>query len=321
MKTRLTSERKQSCLSLFLTLSFALCFWQLPAHAAAQKKFLIGFSQSNFAEPWRQSMNQEVLEEARKYPEIEVKISDAAQDNSKQVADVENFIRQRVDVLMISPNEAQPLTSVVKKAYQAGIPVIVIDRKIVGDTYTSFIGADNRAIGRAAGEFAVKLLGGKGKIVELKGLPGSTPAMERGAGFHEVVDKAKGIEVVHSATGDWLRDKGRTQMEMALQAHDHIDLVYAHNDPMAMGAWLAAKAVSRQDEMKFLGIDALQGADGGIKMVVDGKLAATFAYPSGGREAVDLALKAAKKEPLPKTVTLNTFTVSSANAKKLYRTM
>lgn len=296
----------------------ALIFSLTQPLLAAEKKILIGFAQSNFSEPWRQAMNAEMRAAAAKHPEIDLKFSDGNQDNSKQVADVENFIRQRVDVLLISPNEALPLTGVVRKAYKQGIPVIVIDRKVMGDDFTSFVGADNRLIGREAGKVALKILGGKGRVVELKGLSGSTPAMERGQGFHDVIDKYPGIKVIHSATADWLRDKGRAQMEMALQAHnapnDKIDLVYSHNDPMAMGAWLAAKAVGREKEMKFIGIDALPGSDGGIKMVIDGKLAATFVYPTGAAKAFELAVMASQKKTIPHAVTLPTMAITPENA-------
>jgi len=146
-------------------------------------KFVIGFSQANKAEPWRTWMDDSLMKEAAKHPELEVRYADAQQDNSKQVADVENFLRQRVDLLIISPNEAKPLTGVVKRVYEGGVPVIVLDRGIEGDSYTTFIGADNREIGKAAGEYAAQLLGGKGSVVEIKGLPGSTPAVDRSAGF------------------------------------------------------------------------------------------------------------------------------------------
>jgi len=142
-------------------------------------KYTIGFSQCNSAEPWREAMNKEIMAEAAKYPELKIVISDGQQDNSKQVADVENFIVQEVDILLISPNEAQPLTKVVEKAYNTGIPVVVLDRKILTDKFTVFIGADNVKIGKAAGEYAAKILNGKGKVLELWGLKGSTPAMER----------------------------------------------------------------------------------------------------------------------------------------------
>jgi len=272
----------------------------------SRAKYLVGFSQCNLGEPWRVAMNAEVTERAKAYPQMDVVYADAQQDNAKQVADVENFLRQGIDLLMISPNEAKPLTPIVKKVFERGIPVIVIDRAIEGDTYTVFIGADNREIGREAGQLIVQMLNGKGSVIEIKGLPGSPPARDRSDGMHDAIAGFPDIRIVHDPVANWLREEAMTQMEIALAAHDHIDLVYAHNDPMAVGAYLAAKAKGREREMKFIGIDGLPGPDGGRQAVADGKLAATFVYPTGGKEAVDLAAKILGGEKVPKRVTLPT---------------
>jgi len=251
-------------------------------------------------------MNDEVAAAARAHPDIQIVFADAQQDNARQVADVESFLRQKIDLLIISPNEAKPLTPIVKRAFESGIPVIVLDREIEGDSYTSFIGADNRAIGRAAGEFVAELLGGQGNVVEIKGLPGSTPARDRSEGFHEAIAAFPGLEIVHDPVANWLREEAMTQMEAALSAHERIDLVYAHNDPMAIGAWLAARAKGREHSIKFVGIDGLPGLDGGKQAVTDGKLAATFVYPTGGKEAVDIAIKILAGESVPHRITLPT---------------
>ena len=197
-------------------------------------------------------MNAEVAARAKDFPDIEVAYADAQQDNAKQVADVENFLRQKIDLLMISPNEAKPLTPIVKKVFESGIPVIVLDRAIEGDTYTTFIGADNREIGKAAGKYVAELLKGKGDIVEIKGLPGSPPARDRSEGFREAIAAFPDLNIIHDPVANWLREEAMAQMESALAAHDHIDLVYAHNDPMAIGAYLAAKAKGRdaRDEVR-----------------------------------------------------------------------
>ncbi len=148
-----------------------------PACSPGSKaRYLVGFSQCNLGEPWRVAMNAEVAARARDFPQLQIVFADAQQDNAKQVADVENFLRQRIDLLMISPNEAKPLTPIVRRVFGQKIPVIVIDRGIEGDTYTCFIGADNREIGREAGAHIAQVLGGKGRVVEIKGLPGSPPA-------------------------------------------------------------------------------------------------------------------------------------------------
>jgi ribose transport system substrate-binding protein len=277
-------------------------------------KFVIGFSQANKAEPWRTWMDNSLMEEAAKHPKLEVRYADAQQDNSKQVADVENFLRQRVDLLIISPNEAKPLTGIVKRVYESGIPVIVLDRSIEGDSYTTFIGADNREIGKAAGQYAAQLLKGAGNVVEIKGLPGSTPAIDRSTGFREAIAAHPGIKIVADPVADWLRDKGREQAEAALRANEKIDLVYGHNDPMAMGAYLAATAMNRADGLKIIGIDGLPGTEGGSKAVLDGKLDATFLYPNCGKEAIETAVKILNKEQTPKKITLSTARITRENA-------
>ncbi|MCL1855554.1 MAG: substrate-binding domain-containing protein, partial [Clostridia bacterium] len=158
-----------------------------PWDEADEVTFLIGMSQANLGEPWRVVMNSEIKDEASKYPNLRVIFLDAAQDSQRQVRDVEKLLGYGIDLLMISPNEAEPLTPAVEKAYQS-IPVIVIDREIDGDGYTMFIGADNRQIGRMAGEFVAGLLGeAGGRVIEVMGLPGSVPARHRSEGFREAI--------------------------------------------------------------------------------------------------------------------------------------
>jgi ribose transport system substrate-binding protein len=287
-------------LSLVLALSWAGCGRQQAARR------LVGFSQCNLGEPWRVAMNAEIVERAKDFPELDIVFADAQQDNAKQVADVETFLRQKIELLMISPNEAKPLTPIVERVFKSGIPVIVIDRGIEGDSYTVFIGADNYEIGRQAGEHIAEVLNGTGKIVEIRGLPGSPPAIDRSNGMHDAVKKFPGLQIIHDPVANWLREEAMAQMEMALAANPTIDLVYAHNDPMAVGAYLAAKAKGREKEMKFIGIDALPGLDGGRQAVADGKLDATFVYPTGGRQAVELAARILKGEQVPHRVVLPT---------------
>ncbi len=295
-------------MALALALGGAACGRQ------SASTFLVGFSQSNLGEPWRVAMNAEVTARAKAHPQMQIVFADAQQDNAKQVADVENFLRQGVNLLMISPNEAKPLTAIVRKVFDRGIPVIVIDRAVEGDGYTVFIGADNRLIGLEAGKLIGDLLGGKGEVVEIKGLPGSPPARDRSEGMHEGIAAFPNIHIIHDPVANWLREEAMTQMEIALAAHEHIDLVYAHNDPMAVGAYLAAKAKGRDREMKFIGVDALPGPDGGRQAVADGKLEATFVYPTGGAEAVDLAVRILAGQQVPRQVTLTTERITRANA-------
>lgn len=290
----------------------------LPAkNIAERKKYVIGFSQTTTTEPWRLLFNKLLRDEAAKYSNIELIVSDGQDSILKQVQDVENFIRQNVDAILISPKVAEGLTPVVNKAHARGIPVIVLDRDLTNDKYTQFIGGDNRLIGRAAGEYAIKLLGGKGKargvIAEIWGGMASTPAQDRNRGFHEVIDKEPGITMAFKPSdGDWKQDKAYEIMAEALPKNQKIDLVYAHNDPMAFGAYQAAKDEGREKEMFFLGIDAIP--EEGVKWVKQGILTATFLYNPPGDEGIQQALRILGSAPFTKRIILPTMTIDMSNA-------
>jgi len=289
--------------------------------AGPDGEYLIGMSQANVAEPYREVMDSDIEKAAAEVPQFEVVFADAAQDNAKQVSDVENFLTQQIDLLIISPNEAAPLTDIVSRAYNEGVPVIVLDRKVEGDDYTSFIGGDNFEIGKAAGEYVANdLLPDGGNVAELQGLPGSTPAQERADGFREGIAGNDGIEIIAEGVGNWLREEGQSQFDAILQANEDIDAVYAHNDPMAEGAYLAAESAARADDMEFIGIDALPVPSGGIKAVMDGRLSATFVYPTGGQEAIDTAadILVDCNENVPKEQILETQLITEENAAEVY---
>ena len=299
--------------ALVLVLVLALGAFAL---AEEEKKYTIGMAQCNLGEPWRVAMNDQIAAEAAKYPMFEVIYSDAAQDNSKQIADIENFMQMGVDLIITSPNEATPLTDVIKRAYESGIPVILLDRKIDGDTYTQFIGADNVYIGKVCGEYVADvLLPDGGKICEIEGLAGTSGGIERDQGFREGIAKNPKLEIIAHNNADWLREKAITVAEEMLQTNDEIDLFFALNDPMAEGAYIAATNAGRQNEMKFIGVDGLPTPDGGIRSVMDGRLSLTMVYPTGGAEAIQSAYKLlVEGEELEKNVTLGTEVVTPENA-------
>ncbi len=265
------------------------------------RTYVIGMSQCNLNEPWRVQMDADIRAAAAAHPNLKVIFKDAQNDTLRQRAHVEEYVGAKVDLIIISPKEAQPLTEPVAKAYQAGIPVIVLDRAVLGDQYTCFIGADNKKIGYAAGKWIVQQLGGKGNVVELKGLMTSTPGQDRHAGFREAIAGTQ-IKVIFEADMKWLEPNARKEMESALARFPQIDAVYAHNDPAAHGAYLAAKAAGREKEMLFVGIDALPHE--GVAYVRQGILNATFQYPTGGKEAIEVALKIFRGQQVPKTITL-----------------
>ncbi len=281
-----------------------------------KKKWVIGMSQCNLGEPWRVQMNEDIRQAASQHAdEIEVIFKDAQNKTEVQQAQVREFIQMGVDLLIISPKEARPLTQPVAEAYQKGIPVIVLDRKVEGDQYTCFIGADNVKIGREAGKYLVKLLGGKGKVVELKGLMTSTPGQERHKGFMEGIAGSQ-IEIIFDADCQWLEPIAQREMQSALARFPQIDAVYAHNDPSAHGAYLAARqeGKGREKTIKFIGIDALPHE--GVRYVKEGILTATFEYPTGGKEAIETALKILKGEQVPKNITLGTRIFTKENVDK-----
>lgn len=325
MSGELASVTRTVCFALLATLGFSACKEAAkdtgaptPSAAAARgtadRPWVLGMSQCNLGEPWRVQMNADVKDAAQKHANLKVIFKDAQNDSLRQRAQIEELVAQSIDLLIVSPKEAAPLTQPVAEAYKKKIPVIVLDRAVQGDDYTTFIGADNVKIGREAGKWAVAALAGKGNIVELKGLMTSTPGQDRNRGFREglQLDEHPDLKVVFEADMQWLEPNARKEMESALTTQKKIDLVYAHNDPGAHGAYLAAKQAGRDEEMKFVGIDALPHE--GVEYVKQGLLDATFAYPTGGAEAIDAALQILSGKSVPKKIVLGTRKFTKDNA-------
>ncbi|MDO4647733.1 MAG: substrate-binding domain-containing protein [Eubacteriales bacterium] len=315
---------KKRLFCILLTSAIAvsgLAVGSVAASAEEKDHFVIGMSQCNLGEPWRVAMNDQIQMAADEYPEFEVVFADAAQDNSKQIADIENFVQMGVDLLIVSPNEATPLTNAVSAAYDAGIPVILLDRKINGDSYTQFIGADNVDMGVVAGEYVADvLLPDGGKVCEIKGLEGTSGGIDRDNGFRQGIEKNENIEIVAVNNADWLREKAITVAEEMLQTNDEIDLFLALNDPMAEGAYIAAKNAGREGDILFVGFDGLPTPDGGIRSVMDGRLSMTQVYPTGGAEAIASAYQLlVEGKELEKTITLSSEIVTPENAPDLLK--
>lgn len=286
--------------------------------------YVIGMSQANKGEPWRQAMNDQIQAAVDQTDNLEVVFADAAQDNAKQVADVEGFLSQGIDLLIISPNEAAPLTDVVAKACAEGIPVIVLDRKVNGDEYTMWIGANNELIGEQAGAYAAQWCVDNShdpcEIGEIRGLEGSTPAQERGDGFRTGLAANPTAEIIASQNADWLREKAVPVSQSMLQANPDLNVIYAHNDPMAEAALISADNLDiNLDDLLVIGIDGLPTPDGGLKSVMDGRIDVTFVYPTGGQQAVDWAGKILNGEHPPKEVVLDTVQVTKENAEEVYK--
>ena len=278
-----------------------------------EPRFRIGVSQCSDDE-WRHQMNNEMLREALFYDGVEVDIRTVKDDNVRQIEDIRNFIEEGVDLLVVAPNEAAPITPVVEEAYDRGIPVIVFDRKILSDKYTAYIGADNYEIGKAIGRYVVNMLQGQGNVVEISGLTGSTPAMDRHQGFVSAISPYPGIKLLASEDAGWLRSEAGQKMDTLLAHFPQIDVVYAQNDRMAAGAYAVARQKGRAGEMRFIGTDALSGEGYGVEQVLKGELDATFIYPTGGDRVIQMAMDILNKRGFPRETILSTSVVDATNA-------
>ena len=277
-------------------------------------RYRIGVSQCSDDE-WRHKMNNEIVREALFYDGVEVEIRTAKDNNRNQIADIKYFIDKKVDLLIVAPNEAAAITPVVEKAYRQGIPVVVIDRKILSDKYTAFVGADNYEIGKDVGQYILNRLHGKGKVLEITGLEGSTPAMERHKGLTDVLKEEPGIEITASVDGAWLQSVAGEKMDSVFQTNKNIDLVFAQNDRMAIGAYLSARQQQLEKEMLFVGIDALPGKEYGVEQIINGVLDATCIYPTGGDKVVQVAMDILEKRPYERDTKLSTALVDKTNAR------
>ncbi len=295
-----------SCVLLFASL-FA-CSRERPVDQAYQ--FLIGVSLANLTEPWRINMSEEIKSQASHYPNLRVVFTDAADSSSRQIQDVRKLLDCGIDLLIISPNDAEALTPIIAEAYKR-IPVILLDRSVVGYDYTLYIGPDNRLIGKQAGQYVTDLLGGKGgKVVEIMGRSGSPPVLDRRLGFQEAIAPHKSIRIVASINADWLRDKAEDELTAWLAKNGPVDVIFAQNDAMADGAHRAAVKLGLNG-IRVVGIDGLPGPGGGIDLVRSGALAATCTCPTGGKEALIYAMDILHhEEGIPKKMILRTSLVT-----------
>jgi ribose transport system substrate-binding protein len=301
----------------------------LPAAAGAaplvkacgpDKSYVIGFSQANFKEPYRAHVDHELQRLVKNYPQFKLVIADGQANDNTQVSQVENFLTQQVDILFVSAFEAAPLTPAVSAVYDKGIPVIELDRKTTGDKYTTFISGDNRAIAHEAGVYAASLLPDGGEVAILEGLPSSSPAIERLEGFKAGIATNPKVRIVAVQPVDWMQDKAVEVFSSMLQAHPDIKLVYTSNDLAAAGAYIAVKQAGKLGQVKIIGTDGLPGPSGGIRAVADGDWTATYVYPTGAAEALDLAKKILIDcaSSVPRLVTVPTQRIDASNAKALY---
>lgn len=288
-----------------LTLSLALA-------SCSERRTVIGVSQCS-DDPWRQKVNREIKIGQYQNKNVDVCFCSADNDAKRQVQQIDSLVESDVDLLIVAPSDAHTVTPAVERAYKKGIPVILYDRKIDSDSYTAYVGADNVEIGRVVARFIAAKLGGKGKVLEIAGLKGSTPVEERHQGFIDEMKRHPGI-ATSTVNGDWNVAGARKIMSRYLANDPNIQCVFGHNDAEALGAWEAAKAVGMERGIMFVGVDGLPGERQGIDLVKKGCFAASYIYPTHGELLVPLAMHILNKEPFSRVIHLPSSLVTAENA-------
>lgn len=280
-----------------------------------QKRHVIGLSQCMLDDAWREAMINDMRIEASNYDDMEIIIKDAQNNNETQIQQIRDLIRQKVDVLIISPYQSEPITAVAEEAYRAGIPTIITDRKVNTDQYTSFVGANNYEIGLAAGNYAAHYLPPNAIILEIWGLTQTSPAQERHKGFVDALREREDLSF-RKIEGQWLVDTARMELRK-LEHPEQIDFVYAHNDMMAIAAreYFMAWDSIRGRDLRIIGVDAVAGA--GLEAVEDGRINASFLYPTGGEQVIRTAMRIIQGEPVDKFIPLRTAPVDHQSARTL----
>lgn len=301
---------KQWLYVVFLTLVFSAC------SDNNVKKYVIGVSQCS-EDIWRDKLNNELVMSTYQHDNVTLKFASANDNDRLQKQQIEQFIKEGVNLLIVSPNQIHTISSVIDKAYDAGIPVILFDRKTDSRKYTAFIGADNYEAGHEIGYFIGQQLEGKGNIAEICGLQASSPAIERNRGFMDALKDYSGIKVIARKHGDWVKESGVMAMDSVLsQTKEPIQYVFAQNDRMALGALQSIKK-HKVKGIRIVGIDALPVPGGGMENVRDGNLEASYIYPTRGDSVMQLALNILEKKPYKRDNYLKGALVTKANANVL----
>ena len=277
------------------------------------RTFVIGVSQCS-EDIWRDKLNDELKMGEYLNDSLIVKLASSNDDNVLQNKQVNQFIDEGVDLLIVSPNQLSAISKSVERAYDKGIPVILYDRKTNSDKYTAFIGCDNYTIGKSMGTFIAQQLQGKGRIVEISGLEGSSPALERHRGFMDAIKPYPGLQVVASEEGNWKEEGGIQAMKRILKQTQDFDYVFAHNDCLAWGAYVAARQMRVKRNYKYTGVDGMATEGGGLELVRDGIFEASYLYPTKGDEVIALAMKILKHQPYERDNYLSTSIITQANA-------
>ena len=303
---------------MYKKVHIVLCFVGLLVLAGCNrntKKYVIGVSQCS-EDIWRNKLNDELLMETYQHKDVELLFASAKDNDKLQTEQIEKFIQRGVDLLIISPNQVHSITPVIDKAYDKGIPVILFDRKTDSQKYTAFIGADNVKVGKTIGEFIAKTLHGEGKLIEIKGLDNSSPAIDRHKGFVQALSKYPDIQLKRTLSGEWTKESGYKSIKSAIADAKDCNIVWGQNDRMAEGAQ-RAMAEAGVHNVLYVGTDALPSKGGGIEAVHNGKLLASYIYPTRGDMVMQLAMRILKKQPFHRDNYLKGALVTKDNAKVL----
>ena len=305
--------RKSNVLVCLLLVCLSACFL---ACSGGKKTYVIGVSQCS-EDNWREKLNTELRDATYLHDNVGLRFVSAGDDDRQQAEQVNALTDECVDLLIVSPNQVNTITKSVDRAFDKGIPVILFDRKTGAGKYTAFIGADNEKIGRTIGEYVAARLGGHGTVVEIRGLEGSSPAIERHKGFVSALERYPGIRLLASESGNWQQQSG-AQVAAALFAKGIVpDYVFAQNDRMALGAWQTAKRHGLEKRIRFVGVDALPGQGGGIRLVRDGVLEASYIYPTRGDLVMQLALNILEGKPYERENYMKAALVTKDNAETM----
>lgn len=283
-------------------------------HSNEKQHFRIGFSQCGMSDRWREEMVEGMNRELSFYPELSMILKDSKWNNKVQYAQIEELINLPVDLLIVSPNDSKYLEPAITKAYQKGIPVLVVDRRVFSDQFTAFVGANNYVVGQHAGEYANILLNGHGRVLEIGFGPHTAPAIGRHNGFYSVIQKYPHIQYVDYLNKDWAdKDLRGALMQQLKKNPDLTDLIFAHNDRCALIAYQVCKELGIEKKIKLIGVDGLVGNNLGLDLVKKGIIHATILYPTGGEESIRVAAKILRKQAFEKENQLFTSVIDAQN--------
>ena len=305
--------RKSNLLVCLSLVCLSTCFL---ACTSGKKTYVIGVSQCS-EDSWRMKLNDELRDATYLHDNVKLHVVSADDNDKHQIRQINAFMNEDVDLLIVSPNQMNTVTPAIDRAYDSGIPVVLFDRKTDSGKYTAFVGADNEKIGRTIGEYIATRLGGKGTVVEIRGLEGSSPAIERHKGFVSAIRKYPGIRLLASESGTWLQQSGDSVAAKMFARGIVPDYVFGQNDRMAHGAWLAARRCGLEGRIRFVGIDALPGEGGGIELVRDGVLDASYIYPTRGDIVMQQALSILEGRPYERDLYMKAALVTKDNAETM----